>query len=151
MQYNILDCPGVLSEDATVVVKRLDWEQFQGVPDQVWTKGIRIWGFSGDLPIVHSIEELRAEFTKRRNCIGAYVYTYTWAPLAEHAPFLPVAIICTDNKFDAAWVCKQWELIHDICGPEQLNLPLVGHVHDGDGRLRKAGYALNRCMQPVSE
>jgi hypothetical protein len=139
-RYGLAEVPGVVSEDATTSVRRLDFELLQSTTaESAWEAGVKLWGFDGGCVVVHSIDELREDFKQHE--LAAYVYVYTWVPILPHAPWFPFAIIATNNKFDASWVFTKWRLIQESCSG--LNLALAGHVSDGDARLRKCDFRIN--------
>ena len=139
-EYGLHLVPGIVSEDATTALRRIDFELMEKTTAQSqWDAGIRLWGFSGGLVVVHSIEELRAQFKVLP--LAAYVYVYTWVPLLPNAPWFPFAVIATDNKFNANWVWAQWRLIWKSC--KELALLVAGMVSDGDSRLRKTDFRTN--------
>jgi hypothetical protein len=101
--YKLAEVPGIISEDATTSLRRLDFELLESTTAQsAWEAGIKLWGFNGGTVVVHSIGELRSTFQTRE--LAGYVYVWTWVPILEHAPWFPLAIIATNNKFDASWV-----------------------------------------------
>ena len=101
--YKLVEVPGIISEDATTSLRRLDFELLESTTAQsAWEAGIKLWGFNGGTVVVHSIGELRSTFQTRE--LAGYVYVWTWVPILEHAPWFPLAIIATNNKFDASWV-----------------------------------------------
>ena len=101
--YKLAEVPGIISEDATTSLRRLDFELLQSTTAQsAWEAGIKLWGFNGGTVVVHSIGELRSTFQTRE--LAGYVYVWTWVPILEHAPWFPLAIIATNNKFDSGWV-----------------------------------------------
>ena len=105
------EVPGIVSEDATTALRRIDFELLQCMTAQsVWDAGIKLWGLSRTNVVVHSMEQLRSALSS--GSLAAYVYVYTWVPILPHAPWFPFAIIATDNKFTASWVFTKWRLIH---------------------------------------
>jgi hypothetical protein len=164
--YSLSGVPGIVSEDATTALRRLDFELLESqTAASAWEAGVKLWGFDGGTVTVHSIEQLRAEVTPPhpsdmsscyasshcvrcpldvqfgKRSLAAYVYVYTWVPILKNAPWFPFAIIATDNKFDASWVFERWRIIQTSCA--QLELLLAGHVSDGDARLRKCDFRIN--------
>ena len=104
--YGLQSTPGVISEDATTALRRLDAETItalgEHVPDGVLSAGVRLWGFDGtntaNTKLIKSLDELK-ELIKAKTALAGYVYVYTWVPILPHAPWFPFAIIATNNKF----------------------------------------------------
>ena len=136
--------PGFISEDASVVNRRIDYGTLVGnTAAEVWAHGIPCYGFTKPV-IVHSLAELEAVFAGA-GVIATYVYVYTWVPAVKHAAHVPFAIVATDNTFKSPWVWKQWRSLHEHCA--RAGLLLAGHVSDGDGRLRECMFMLIiRCL-----
>ena len=107
VRYGLESAPGVISEDATTAIRRLDAETIaalgEHVPMGVFSAGVRLWGFDGtntaNTKLIHSVEELKA-LVAANTALAGYVYVYTWVPIMPHAPWFPFAIIATNNKFD---------------------------------------------------
>ena len=138
--YGLRDVPGIVSEDATTALRRIDFELLEANSSQsAWEAGVKLWGFNGGCITIHSIQELRVMFTHSE--LASYVYVYTWVPILPNTPWFPFAIIATNNKFNASWVFEKWRLIHTACA--ELGLCLAGHVSDGDARLRKCDFRMN--------
>ena len=128
-KYNLEGVPGIISEDATTALRRLDFELLETTTAQsAWDAGVKLWGFDGGCTTVHSIAELRTKF--KATSLAPYVYVYTWVPILPNVPWFPFAIIATNNKFDGEWLFSKWRLMHRSCA--ELGLMLAGHVSDGD-------------------
>ena len=145
-RFQLHNVPGLVSEDATTALKRLDAELVEqlvsnGTPAEVWEVGVKLWGFAGETQMVKSADDLRELF--KSQAIAGYVYVYVWIPLVKGAPWFPFAMVATDNKFDNKWVFDRWRIIHKGC--EMYSLPLAGHISDGDARLRKNDYRVNNA------
>jgi len=144
-RYGLENVPGIVSEDATTCVRRVDPELVeklvQKTPHEVWAAGVKLWGFSGGTHTIKSAEELQK--LVKTETLAAYVYVYVWIPILPNAPWFPFAIVATDNKFDAAWVFERWRIIHRGC--QRYKLPLAGHISDGDARLRKNDFRINNA------
>ena len=148
LDYDLLECPGTICEDATTCNRRLDWEVvLQRLEDRAptdspgWKRGVTIWGLTGGPEVVHSLEQLQKLFDDRKHEVARYVYVYTWVPVAQHAPWFPFILIATDNRFNATWVWERWRKLHKLCA--DAGLRLVAHASDGDSRLRLTDYILN--------
>ena len=105
--YGLESTPGIISEDATTALRRLDAETLTSLGEQtpsgVFSAGIRLWGFdatnTANTKLIHSVNELKA-LVEAKTALANYVYVYTWVPILPHAPWFPFAIIATNNKFD---------------------------------------------------
>ena len=138
--YGAETVPGIISEDATTALRRLDFEMFEHLDGDAWRIGIKLWGFSGGPKTVHSVDELRQLF-QAKEALASYVYVYTWIPILKNAPWFPFALVASDNKFKNGWVMEQWRLMHKSA--QNHGLRLAGHVSDGDARLRKCDFRMN--------
>ena len=138
--YGAETVPGIISEDATTALRRLDFEMFEHLDGDAWKIGIKLWGFSGGPKTVHSVDELRQLF-QAKEALASYVYVYTWIPILKNAPWFPFALVASDNKFKNGWVMEQWRLMHKSA--QNHGLRLAGHVSDGDARLRKCDFRMN--------
>ena len=140
--------PGIISEDATTGLRRIDAEMLdkmeQNTDADTWKAGVKLWGFDGtnssNTRSIYSVEDLRV-LIEEKTALAGYVYVYTWVPVLPGAPWFPFAIIATDNRFDNEWVFARWRLMHTACS--ELELPLAGHISDGDARLRKCDFRVN--------
>ena len=143
--FQLEGVPGLVSEDATTALRRLDAELVEelikNTPAEVWEPKIKLWGVAGGTRTVGSIDELRELF--KSQAIAGYVYVYVWIPILKGAPWFSFAMVATDNKFDNQWVFDRWRIIHKGC--EMYSLPLAGHISDGDARLRKNDYRINNA------
>jgi hypothetical protein len=98
-RYSLKTVPGVISEDATTSLRRLDAETItalgEHVPDDVLSAGVRLRGFDGtnteNTRLIKSIDELKA-LVEAKTALAGYVYVYTWVPILPHAPWFPFAI-----------------------------------------------------------
>jgi hypothetical protein len=103
-------------------------------------KGVNLWGFAGSTETVHSVAELKALFDLHP-AIAGHVYVYMWMPILRNTPWFPIAIVATDNEFDAEYCFAKWRLMHKNCS--RCNLSFAGHVSDGDSRMRKLDFRVN--------
>ena len=61
--YGLEAVPGIVSEDATTALRRLDFELIENeTAPEVWKVGIKLWGFDGAPRTIYSIDELRILF-----------------------------------------------------------------------------------------
>ena len=149
VEHGLEDVPGIISEDASMAVRRLDFEELRTQTSPgVWTTGVKLWGFSGGTRTVHSVEELETLF-KEGISLANYIYVYTWVPILPNSPWFPFAILATDNKFDNEWVFDRWRLMHESCAELELNL--AGHISDGDSRLRKCDSRVNFATNSTAD
>ena len=149
VEHGLEDVPGIISEDASMAVRRLDFEELRTQTSPgVWTTGVKLWGFSGGTRTVHSVEELEILF-KEGISLANYIYVYTWVPILPNSPWFPFAILATDNKFDNEWVFDRWRLMHEGCAELELNL--AGHISDGDSRLRKCDSRVNFATNSTAD
>ena len=140
-QYGLECVPGLVAEDGSTCARRVDWGDLLGDTEaEVWAHGVTLYGLSGNPIVVHSLEHLQGIFERRERPIANYVYVYTWVPVLPHAPHVPFCIVSTDNCFDADWVWRQWRTMHRLF--KDYGLRLIGHVSDGDSRLRLCDFLL---------
>ena len=141
--------PGIVSEDASTILRRVDLERlskssdFERLHIPEGGLAVRVWGLDGGERVVQSIDQLR---TLLKQCsaddIATYVYIWLWIPQVEHAPWFPLRCEITNNKFDRFQIFDWWrELDVEF---EKNDLLTIGHVSDGDARLRAADFFLMR-------
>ena len=133
IDYGMSGVPVAVTEDATSALSHLDAEQktsaTSGEPE-VWIEGF-------EEPVkVSSIQELEDEFKDRKETgVARSVYVWTLVPQLPNAPYLPVFMVASNNRFNARWVWEWWEYIMQEC--IDLCINLIGFNSDGDSRLRK--------------
>ena len=136
-EYNLLDVPGMWSEDATTCLKKIV-TCLKENPDGI---EVMVEGFTEPL-MIRSVTELNDAFDKYQAAgLATYVYVWTWIPQLPHAPYFPVIWIASNNRFDAGFVWDWWLWLHKE--GRVLGLKSIGYVSDGDSRLRKADYEMN--------
>lgn len=121
--------PCVLSEDGTALQPRLE-----ACPVN---NKVMVYGLNNTAYECSSVEELDNLIATVG--IGRTVYVYTLVPLVEYAPFIPLAVIVHDNSrvtFDERRVWGWWQALWRGCAEHSIHI--VGHVSDGDSRLRSA-------------
>ena len=91
--------------------------------------------------IPFTVQELRDHFNKAGTTIASYFYLYLWIPIVNNAPWFPLCVIATDNKFNAGLLWNMWQKFHGAAKKEGLHL--CGHCSDGDARLRKTDFRMN--------
>jgi hypothetical protein len=135
---DLLDVPGVWSEDATTCLKGVS-----ACLDGLEGKGMEVYveGFPEPI-IIKCVKDLNDAFAKYGiDGLATYVYVWTWVPQIPHAPFFPVFWVASNNRFNAEWVWDWWLWLFRV-GREK-GLKAIGDVADGDARLRKCEYELN--------
>ena len=84
---------------------------------------------------------MQAEFDVRKeDSLARYVYVWTLVPQLPSAPYLPIFMVATNNRFDSRWVWEWWEFIVAEANDNDVNL--IGFNSDGDSRLRKGDFQL---------
>ena len=137
-KYGLVGIPCGVVEDATTLVMRLDCILVSNKDtgeEEVWIEGF-LEPFK-----VESLEMLQTHFStviKEDGGVARYVYVWTIVPLIPNAPYWPVFMIGSDNKFTAEWVYDWWEFI--VAEFKLEDIPLLGFNHDGDSRCRKADH-----------
>jgi hypothetical protein len=141
------EAPGVCAEDATALSRKIEGERIDnhyGVKVEALT--VRIWGLDGCCShqfIIHSVGELKALMDKcTADDIAAYMYAWVWVPVVKHAPWFPLRIEITNNKFDKDQIFKWWREID--AGLALANMLTIGKVGDGDARYRCCSFRLMR-------
>ena len=135
-RMGLYDVPGVWSEDATtckkMLVVTLDYE-----PGSVFVEG-----FVEPVRITCKDDLTRAFAKYGTKGLATYVYVWTWVPQVPGAPYFPVFWIASNNRFDAqqVWVWQMWLFREGA----KAGLSCIGDVSDGDARLRRVQYELNR-------
>ena len=139
-KYGLSEIPVAVSEDATTLVTRLDCilaRNKETGEEEVWIEGF-VEPYK-----VGTLEEFKKHFETLLGSDGGiarYVYVWTVIPLIPDAPYWPVFMVGSDNKFTARWVDDWWHFI--VSELEAEGIPQVGFNHDGDSRCRKADYQL---------
>ena len=143
--------PGVIAEDATVLWRKLEAERLDGKRGGVYLDvcTVRLWGLSGCCTheyIIHSVQELCDLMAKTTaEDVGCHLYTWVWVPQVRHAPWFPMRIDITSNKFEKQDIFNWWREMDHACF--QNGLKLIGHVGDGDARMRASSFWLMRERQ----
>ena len=113
-KHGMTDVPMAVTEDATSALARLDGilktNEVTG-KQEVWVDGfdepIMIDNDGGDWG-----DRLQKEFDVRKeDNLARYVYVWTLVPQLPEAPYLPIFMVATNNRFDARWVWQWWEFI----------------------------------------
>ena len=58
------------------------------------------------------------------------IYIWLWVPQVIHAPWFPLRVEVTNNKFDRCQIFKWWQELDAAF--EKHDLLTIGHVSDGD-------------------
>jgi len=140
--YGMPGCPMAVTEDATSTLARLDGE-LKSNPDtglhEVWVEGL-------EEPLLVPNEPgwedtLQKQFdAKKEESLARYVYVWTLVPQLPNAPYLPLFMVPTNNRFNSRWVWEWWEFI--MAEAVENAIELMGFNSDGDSRLRKADMQL---------
>ena len=97
-------------------------------------------GFNEPLKVT-KFSDLETYFNLNKdNAVARYVYVWTLVPMLPNAPYWPVFMVASNNKFTSRWVYEWWEYIAQVsveCGIE-----LYGFNHDGDSRCRKGDFQI---------
>lgn len=127
--YGLFKVPCVLSEDGSALQPRLEALLIDG--------RVMVYGLNEKAYECTSAAELDALIAAVG--IARTVYIFTLVPLVENAPHIPIAVIVHDNSratFTERSVWHWWHVLWAGCAQHQIHL--VGHVSDGDARLRQA-------------
>ena len=139
--------PGIIAEDATSLWRKIELERItkhDGVIVEDLT--VRVWGLNNCCThefIIHSLEDLQKLMA---DCVAddvaSYLYAWVWVPQVYHAPWFPLRIDITNNKFDRMQVFRWWRELDVAC--HTCGLLPIGHVGDGDARMRASSFYLMR-------
>jgi len=143
--YGLEGMPAICTQDDTSTVqqldaflrKLLDSPTYQIIVDGFLTPFV--CDSKGALLVVNHFRECKEAG------IANYVYVWTLVPCLEHAPYFPVYMVATNNRFDSQFVWDWWVFIVQealACG-----INLVGFLSDGDSRLRRTDYQLMYHMR----
>jgi hypothetical protein len=137
------EAPLGIVEDASTLLRGLDLELVH-VPSALT---VRIWGLTGPKEhIVHSVGEMKGLLERvTHDMIATYMYAWVVVPAVDGAPWLPVRLEISNNRFDRFQVWKWWREMDAAFAERDLLLCFRGS--DGDGRLRAAMYYLMREHQ----
>ena len=120
-----------ISEDATRVVSRIDYD---GNSDSI--VGFVLPLNEKSLPEhdyfkATSFERIEQMFTMSRKSTNAYIYMAQ--AMAFNVPPFCLAVIGTNNCFDATAILKRWQYIIEQCNAR--NISVISFGSDGDTRL----------------
>ncbi|DBA89350.1 TPA: hypothetical protein ACH3X1_004144 [Trebouxia sp. C0004] len=135
--WNLLDCPMILSEDATAQQCRAD---VMGVNDETL-----IFGFTGPTLVVKTGADFKKLVEDKQASYATLLYVYTLVPLVPGAPYLPLFAFSHDGSkrtFTPALIKTIWRWIIQAFRRRGLNL--IGFTFDGDARLRMSLYEMFR-------
>ena len=102
---------------------------------------IYIYGFCGGAIEIEDVNGLKK--IAKENDFGTALYIYTLIPLAKNAPTIVVGAIVHNNTKETLPIERirgTWDVLHASC--RDVGIRLVGHVSDGDSRLRKCDLEL---------
>jgi hypothetical protein len=144
--------PGIIAEDATSLWRKLEIERMDNRRQDnrkdihVDKLTVRVWGLNGCCTtefMIHSVKDLQELMA---NCtaddVGCHLYAWVWVPQVRHAPWFPMRIDVTNNKFTKDQVFAWWRELDSACS--KVGLHSIGHVGDGDARMRAASFYLMR-------
>ena len=78
-------------------------------PGPVDGLAVRVWGLDGPERVVKSVAELKELLVKcSADDIASYIYIWLWVPQVSHAPWFPLRVEVTNNKFDRYQIFKGW-------------------------------------------
>lgn len=140
-KYGMPGVPCAITEDATSSLARLGdllKTNAETGQQEVWVEGfdepIKIDNGGGMRE-----QNLQKEFDSRKDdSLARYVYVRTLVPQLHEAPYLPIFMVATNNKFDARWVWQWWEFI--MAEAQENGVNIIGFNFDGDSRLRKCDF-----------
>ena len=141
-KYNMEGVPCAITEDATSTLLRLDGE----LKTNKETGGQEVWieGFVEPIKVddVDGWEQnLQDVFDERKeDSLARYVYVWTLVPQIPNAPYIPLFMVASNNKFDSRWVWQWWEFI--MAEAQENGVNVIGFNSDGDSRLRKCDFQL---------
>ena len=141
-KYGMSGVPCAITEDATSTLLRLDGElktNAETGEQEVWIEGfdepIKVTDVEGWEKNLQDVFDARKE-----DSLARYVYVWTLVPQLPSAPYLPLFMVATNNKFDSRWVWQWWEFIMAEALDNGVNI--IGFNSDGDSRLRKCDFQL---------
>ena len=88
-EFGLDGVPGILSEDGTSILRRLDLERVMSKL-HISPSGleVHVHGLNGQPRVIHSKEELKAlASTLSEDDIASTLYVWLWVPQADHAPW----------------------------------------------------------------
>jgi hypothetical protein len=148
----LASAPGVIAEDATslwrkIEIERLDHKRKDNRQEVFFDAlTVRVWGMNGCCTtefLIHSVQDLQDLMAaSTADDVGCHLYAWVWVPQVRHAPWFPIRIEITNNKFMRGQVFQWWRELDVACCGAGLNL--IGHVGDGDARMRAASFYLMR-------
>jgi hypothetical protein len=157
-RWDLLGAPCLLSEDGTALQIRLD-AVLRG-------QQIVLFGINGGSVVISSLQQLK-EVVKERK-VASILYAYCIVPLVRGAPYIPLFLFCHDQTnatFNPTRVLQVWQYLWQVkrsptaplvvhvhaltwfCSMSlqalvSRGVKLVGHVSDGDPRMRLADLLL---------
>ena len=143
-KYKLQGVPCLIGEDGTSLVKHLDptMEQSADGDEDV----LVVYGMDGGPVVVTSIDDVVARFNSHG--FASTLYVWDLIPLVDKAPHIPIKIAINANKFTYVDVLTSWKELWRVCSDFGINV--VGHVSDGDPKLRAADFVLQQNLQRTS-
>jgi hypothetical protein len=132
--FGVADAPCIISEDGTALAKSLD----------VVVEGhnVFLYGVVGGRVQIHSVEEVRWHVIQKG--LASTLYVYELVSTVQGGPHIPIAQFVNRNKFTADDVINTWRLLWHGC--REHGITIVGHVSDGDSKLRRADLYLDHHL-----
>ena len=78
--------------------------------------------------------------SKTADDVASYVYVWMWVPQVKHAPWFPLRVEITNNKFERYQIFDWWRELDLAIA--KTSLICVGHISDGDACLCAAMFYL---------
>jgi hypothetical protein len=143
-KYNLLGVPCLLGEDGTALVQHLDpvMEQADDNSGDV----LVVYGMNGGPVVVTSVDVLKDQF--KAHGFATTLYVWDLIPLVDKAPHFPIKLATNANSFTHVHVLHSWKELWRICSDMGINI--VGHVSDGDPKLRAADFMLQQKLRRTS-
>ena len=140
-KYDLLGVPCLLGEDGSALIKHLD--PVMETADDDSGDVIVVYGMNGGPVVVTSVDVLKDQF--RAHGFATTLYVWDLIPLIEKAPHFPIKVATNANCFTHTDVLTAWKELWRMCTDMGINI--VGHVSDGDPKLRAADFVMQQNLQ----
>ena len=141
-KYKLIGCgvPYVIGEDGTALLKHLDpvMENSAHEDEDV----LVVYGMNGGAVVVTSVADLQSRFSTQG--FASTLYVWELIPLIHGAPHIPIRVATNANQFSATDVVQSWKELWRVC--HDVGIILIGHVSDGDPKLRAADFLLQHHL-----
>ena len=140
-KYHLLGVPCLIGEDGSAILKQLD-PSMEPSADGSDEMVVVVYGMNGGPVVVTSASELKDRF----NAHGFATTLYVWdlIPLIDKAPHFPIKVATNANSFSHLDVLREWKGLWRMC--HEFGINIVGHVSDGDPKLRAADFMLQQNL-----